>query len=49
MRPLKFFIEKIGIWPIVERVAAQRNSVNRLAGMIETKPLVTSAIEFTGG
>jgi hypothetical protein len=31
------FDGKIGMWPFIERVAAQRNSSNRPAGTIETK------------
>lgn len=31
------FDGKIGIWPLVEQVAAQRTSVNRRAGTMETK------------
>lgn len=33
------FDGKIGIWPFVERVRAQRSSVNRPAGTWETKPI----------
>lgn len=34
-----YFDGKIGIWPFVHEVEAQRNSCNRPAGTIETKPL----------
>ena len=33
------FDGKIGMWPFVERKAAQRTSVNRVAGTMETKPI----------
>ncbi|KAF0701715.1 Aste57867_7881 [Aphanomyces stellatus] len=33
------FDEKIGLWPIVKRVPAIRNSRNRVAGTIETKSI----------
>ena len=33
------FDGKIGMWPFIERKAAQRDSVNRPAGTIETKPI----------
>jgi hypothetical protein len=36
------FDGKIGIWPFVERKAAQRTSVNRVAGTMETKPVAVT-------
>lgn len=40
------FNGKIGIWPFVQDVAAQRNSRNRPAGTIEKKPLNVTADVF---
>ena len=35
----KFFDGKVGLWPFVEVVPAQRTSSNRPAGMMVTKPV----------
>lgn len=43
----KYFDGKIGIWPFVHEVEAKRNSRNRPAGTMETKPLNVSAEVFT--
>jgi hypothetical protein len=40
------FDGKIGIWPFVERVQAQRGSVNRPAGTWETKPVSVTAERY---
>ena len=36
------FDGKIGLWPFVEEVVAQRTSVNRVAGTIEKKPITVT-------
>ena len=38
-RKKAFFDGKIGMWPFVEKIKAQRSSKNRKAGTIEIKPL----------
>jgi hypothetical protein len=40
------FDGKIGIWPFVERVRAQRGSVNHPAGTWETKPVSITAERY---
>jgi hypothetical protein len=40
------FDGKIGIWPFVESVQAQRTSVNRPAGTMETKPVSVTAERY---
>ena len=40
------FDGKIGIWPFVEQVAAQRSSVNKPQGTIETKPINVNATAY---
>ena len=41
------FDGKIGMWPFVERKAAQRNSINRPAGKMETKPIGVTRTVYT--
>jgi hypothetical protein len=40
------FDGKIGIWPFVERVMAQRDSINRRAGTWEVKPVNVTADRY---
>jgi hypothetical protein len=40
------FDGKIGIWPFIERVRAQRDSINRQAGTWETKPVSVTAERY---
>jgi hypothetical protein len=40
------FDGKIGIWPFVERVMAQRDSINCPAGMWEIKPVSVTAERY---
>ncbi len=37
---------KIGLWPFVERVPAKRNSRNRPAGTLETKPITVTQDDY---
>ncbi|XP_024636148.2 uncharacterized protein [Medicago truncatula] len=41
------FSGKIGCFPIVHKVAAQRSSINRPAGTLETKPIISINREVT--
>jgi hypothetical protein len=44
-RANRYFDGKLGIWPFVEKVPAQRGSRNRHRGTLETKPIsVTKAV-----
>jgi hypothetical protein len=44
-RANRYFDGKLGIWPFVEKVPAQRGSRNRPRGTLETKPIsVTKAV-----
>ena len=40
------FDGKIGAWPFVEQVVAQRTSVNRPAGTVETKPVSVTLTKY---
>ncbi|KAG3237317.1 hypothetical protein PI124_g17692 [Phytophthora idaei] len=46
LRRRTYFDEKLGIWPIVERVQAQRSSANRQAGDWETKNISMNSDEY---
>jgi hypothetical protein len=43
-----YFDGKIGSWPVAEQAPARRNSINRPAGALETKPISMTSAVYVG-